>query len=311
MLMFKPLRFVPLCVVVLSAVSWSAPASPDVKATTRVTPQTGVAAAFDATLVSPLLLSPLLGEKKRLQVLNDLQKRAGVKLSLMPVPPRGDVPNSWMLAQYKTAKSERELWWLFGEHLLMSAFLRNSRFADDRANGLDIALIVTRQVVLFQKEGKLATDILQGWVLPFYSECEGEGQIAPSRVTVAKALLVALEAKRNDVRLDYAQRYGAISELIEARRLLISVTTDAGVADYSRWQMALLLERLGRFDEAIACIREVNPRGNHRGALKEIPRLEKERDEQQKAQAAVAAQLGEKTPQTPTQPPSETEIHAP
>jgi len=314
--MFKPFYLIPLLVVAWNTASWSDPViTPDTKAVTRISPITGGAASLDAPVASPLLLAPLEAEKTRSEVLSELQERAGVALSLAPVPPRGDVPNSWMVAQYDAAKSERELWWLFGQHLLMAQSLVGNRFTDERDNGLDIARIVARQIIIRQKEGKLAAGVLQGWVLPFYSECEGEGQIAPSRVDVANALILALDIKRSDSRLPYAEQYGAVSELIEAHRLLISVTTDESDADYSRWQMALLFERLARFDEGIACLREVDPRGKHRGAWSDIPRLEKKRDEQQKAKAALARKLAEKTPETPetseapTQP--ATEAHAP
>lgn len=269
--------------------------APEEAAPARISPVNGSAASTISPLVSPLLLTPLEATKLKAQILRALQTKAGVAIRLTAAP-NGDRDTRWVTQQYEAIKEPRQKYWLVGQHLLMAEYLLQSHATDPRMTGMDIARIASRRIATDLGETRLAAQIIQAYLLPNYPLAEEAEWEALSRAGIATRLAEAYQEIQDDRKVSPGEKYQQRDDLIDAYRLQISVIKDEAKADYARWNIAKVLERSFRFEEAIRYLQEVNPRGTQLRARQEIPRLQALLEKQRRDAAKSAAHLaGEDT----------------
>lgn len=280
-----------LCWVLLGLIIHSkADVAPDNTAPARISPVTGSAASSISPLVSPLLLTQLETDKLKAQIMRALETKAGVSIRLAAVP-NGDRDLRWMTQQYAETREPRQKYWLVGQHLLMAATLLRSRYTDPRMNGMDMARMASSHVANDLGETQLAAQIIQAYLLPNYTLAEEEEWEALSRAGIATSLAEALEKVQDDPKVPGGEKYQQREDLINAYRLQISVVKDESKADYARWNIARVMEKNFRFEEAIGYLQEMKSSNMQPRAQQEIPRLQALSEKQRLDNAASAAHL--------------------
>lgn len=259
----------------------------------RISPVNSSAAEDGTELNTPLLIEAVKVEQAKKEIFAQLLQKAERPLAHIPVNPNFAFPaqpdNRWMNLAYAAAKNDAEIYGLVGDHLLLADTLLRSRYANTRLTGVDVARVAATCLSERLKNPLLAVRVADAYLLPNYRELD-EGDVGVlTRVGIVQKMLDLLQAVQRAPDVSDEDRYKEAMRLIEANRLLIMVTRDESNADYARWDIAKILEKYGRFEEAIRYLNEVNPIGNQRAALNEIPRLQAKVDAQKKEAQERAA----------------------
>jgi tetratricopeptide (TPR) repeat protein len=215
-------------------------------------------------------LSPTEVKELKEEISRYLDKKAGPAPKLQPRP--GKNVDSWCLEQYDAAaklKNPKLVYQLIHGHLPIAERFLQSPKKQDKQMGLDIVSIAAYRAIELVQDKWLAPALAEAYLLPNFdaaNEREGQG--------LSKFSLL------QDVAWVYKQ-VGETEKYIEIYKRMLAGSDSDNTMDACRVRLAVALEKLGKYEEALRHLKEIDPKGGLSGSRADlIPIMEKKLKEQ-------------------------------
>ena len=185
---------------------------------------------------------------------------------------KGD-PAVWVFQTYEAVPKQNpktlNAW--VAEHLLIAdnRFL-NGKTVEQRRKGLSMVCWVCRCAYRRLKDGPLARQIADAYIMPYLKDADPN----PSSYLSKQELLeIAVSA--------YAAAKDA-DKFLAGLKMLLDNAPNPNAADRARLRLAIFLDRQGQYMEALAYLKQIDPNEGVGGARVLIPEIEKKLQEQKR-----------------------------
>jgi tetratricopeptide (TPR) repeat protein len=217
-----------------------------------------------SALAQPQSVPSAQSQLKR-SIARKILERSGQDTIAVTTLPKGDKDGWWCVKWYDSAADEpKRLYRYLGEHLLIADhYLANGENIAQKRQGLGIALHAATALNDGNVDRTLAAAICDAFVLPNL-ELAAPGQCDwTSERNILEQLGIIFEEAKLPAKVEAVYK------------LLLEKAPNRNTADYARYKLAQLYFEKARYEEALACLKAIDPKEGMGGVKEFIPVVEK------------------------------------